>query len=89
MWPHVHRLLIVALHDDLGARLPPKYYVAVDERVYLTTYDDPYFVYPDLAVGHVATGQASEAAAIYRAGNQTPAPDGAQTVLVPVPREMR
>ncbi len=112
LWPHVHTALIMALHDDLGTRLPGRYYVAAQERVYRTTYDDPYFAYPDLALGRAAAGQgpqadraaaprpseasgpqaghASEAAAAYReGGGQAPAPEGARTVFVPVPREMR
>lgn len=78
----------MALHDDLGPRLRPKYYVAIEERVYLTTYDDPYFVCPDLAVGRAGPTAAAEAAASYRAGLPAPGLDGAQVVFVPVPREI-
>lgn len=93
LWPHVHAGLVMALHDDLGARLPAKYYVAVEERAYLTTYDDPYFVHPDLAVGRAGGGQASEAAALYQTARQAQPPDsarpaGVQVVFVPSPREM-
>lgn len=93
LWPHVHMMLIAALHDDLGPRLPTKYYVAVGERVYLTDYDDPHFVYPDLTVGRAASEQASEAAALYQTARQAQAPDAARpdaprVVFVPMPREM-
>lgn len=87
LWPHVHTGLVVALHDELGPRLRPKYYVAIQRRVYKTTYDDPYFVYPDVALGHA--GESRETAAVYHAGRDAPVPGGAQVVFVPVPREMQ
>lgn len=34
-WPGLHNRLIAALDQDLSARLPPPYYVHVDERVYI------------------------------------------------------
>lgn len=89
LWPHVHTLLIVALHDDLAQRLRPKYYVAIQERVYVAAYAEPYGAYPDLAVGRAAPGEVAEAAAAYQAGEPTPATDGTQVVFVPVPREIR
>ena len=88
LWPHVHNLLIAALHDDLNPRLPDNYYVAIGERVYLTDYDDPHFAYPDLLVARGTGDRASEAAAAYQAGEQMPAPDGARFVFVPIARQM-
>jgi hypothetical protein len=34
LWPDVHNRLIAALGDVLGPRLRPRYYVALEERVY-------------------------------------------------------
>lgn len=34
-WREVHNRLIVALANDLGARLRPKYYSAIETRTYL------------------------------------------------------
>jgi hypothetical protein len=36
VWPGVHNLLIAALCFDLAPRLRPRYYVAVEERVYIS-----------------------------------------------------
>ncbi|MGH2356361.1 MAG: DUF4058 family protein, partial [Chloroflexota bacterium] len=35
LWPGVHLSLIVALQSALGPKLRPKYYVAIEERVYV------------------------------------------------------
>jgi len=35
LWPDVHASLIIALRDALAPMVSPKYYVAVEERVYL------------------------------------------------------
>jgi Protein of unknown function (DUF4058) len=34
-WPQVHSRLIVALANELGAKLRPKYYAAIETRTYL------------------------------------------------------
>ena len=35
LWPGVHSRLIAALDEDLSAQLLPRYYVEVEERVYV------------------------------------------------------
>ena len=35
IWPDVHNRLITAIADDLAPRLAPKYFVGVEQRVYL------------------------------------------------------
>lgn len=35
LWREVHSRLIVALANDLGSRLRPKYYAAIKTRIYL------------------------------------------------------
>jgi hypothetical protein len=38
-WPQVHNRLIVALSNELGAKLRPKYYAAIETRIYLDNED--------------------------------------------------
>ena len=34
LWPGVHNRLIVQIADDIAPRLRPRYYVAIEERIY-------------------------------------------------------
>lgn len=34
LWPNVHNSLLVAIRDELAVRLRPRYYVAIEERIY-------------------------------------------------------
>ena len=50
LWPDVHNRLIAALVDDLSARVPPRYYVGLEQRTYLLKADHLVFVgFPNLA----------------------------------------
>ncbi len=85
LWPNVHNSLIIALRDDLGPRLRPRYYVAVEERVVALGLDDLAFVArPDVAV--VQAGGV-EAATV--APQMEYATGGAVMVEVPLPDEVR
>jgi len=62
LWPDVHDRLIAALGDVLGPRLRPRYYVALEERVYVELAQGLALVgRPDLAV--VGAGGAGRGAA--------------------------
>lgn len=51
LWPDVHNALIAAMRDELAPRLRPGYYVALEERTYLSEPDELLFVgRPDLRV---------------------------------------
>jgi hypothetical protein len=51
LWREVHNRLIVALANDLGARLRPKYYAAIETRTYLEDESDGVLVgIPDAIV---------------------------------------
>jgi hypothetical protein len=51
LWPGVHSRMIVAIADFLSPQLRPKYFVAIEERVYQTTPDDRLLVgIPDVVV---------------------------------------
>lgn len=51
IWREVHNRLVVALANDLGARLRPKYYVAIETRTYLEDESDGVLVgIPDAIV---------------------------------------
>ena len=43
-WPQVHSRLIVALSNELGAKLRPKYYAAIETRTYLDDEEGSIFV---------------------------------------------
>lgn len=59
LWPDVHQRLIVALADTLGPMLRPRYRAAVEERVYVTDAEGPFFIgRPDVAVVGPAVGPA-------------------------------
>ncbi|MEH1786328.1 MAG: DUF4058 family protein [Nostoc sp.] len=56
LWPGVHGRLIVAIADDLSPQLRPKYFVAIEERIYQTTGDDKLLVgIPDVIVQNSQT----------------------------------
>jgi hypothetical protein len=85
LWPSFHNRLIAALDEDLSPRLRPRYFVALEERVYIA--GPPEFVgVPDAVVvpagglGRVATGERPAAAASNGSGVQVliatlPVPD--------------
>ncbi|MBI5052254.1 MAG: DUF4058 family protein [Chloroflexi bacterium] len=51
LWPDVHNRLIAAVADKLSPVLRPRYYIALESRVYTMDVDDMVFVgRPDLAV---------------------------------------
>ncbi|MEH2320537.1 DUF4058 family protein [Nostoc sp.] len=56
LWPGVHGRLIVAIADYLSPQLRPKYFVAIEERIYQTTGDDKLLVgFPDVIVKNSQT----------------------------------
>ncbi|QFS43531.1 hypothetical protein GXM_01004 [Nostoc sphaeroides CCNUC1] len=65
LWPGVHGRLIVAMSDDkrlriyadyLSPQLRPKYFVAIEERIYQITGDDKLLVgIPDVIVQNSQT----------------------------------
>ena len=79
LWPDVHFRLIAALADALGPKISPKYYVAVEERVYVAEPEKRRYVgRPDLTVvgGPEPAGGAGMAVAM---------PPLAYTVELPMP----
>ncbi|MEA5620488.1 DUF4058 family protein [Cronbergia sp. UHCC 0137] len=51
LWPGVHGRIIVSIADFLAPKLRPKYFVAIEERIYQTTIDDRVLVgIPDVVV---------------------------------------
>lgn len=53
LWPDVHHALISMAREFLNIAIGPKYYVRVEERVYITNEDDPgrSMLIPDLRIG--------------------------------------
>jgi hypothetical protein len=82
LWPGVHNGLIAALQLSLAPQLRPQYYVAIEERLYITESDQRVFVgRPDLAI----VGQTAAETAL-RPSSSTPS---VLTVQVPLPDEVR
>ena len=82
LWPGVHNGLLAALQLALAPQLRPRYYIALEERVYVTEPEQRTLIgRPDLAV----VGP-TEAESVLQ-----PAPAGSAvlTVRVPLPDEMR
>lgn len=59
LWPDVHHELISVAREFLNRQLRPKYYVRVEERVYISGEDDPgrSVIIPDLRIGERLEGQ--------------------------------
>ena len=56
LWPGVHGRLIVAITDYLSPQLRPKYFVAIEERIYQTTGNDKLLIgIPDVIVQNSQT----------------------------------
>jgi Protein of unknown function (DUF4058) len=49
-WSEVHNRMIVAIADDLAPKLRPRYRVAIDQRIYLSSGDAKQVVVPDVTV---------------------------------------
>jgi hypothetical protein len=82
LWPGVHNGLIAALQLSLAPQLRPRYYVAIEERLYITEPDQRVFVgRPDLAV----IGQPVAETVL----KPTLSASSVLTVQVPVPDEVR
>lgn len=79
LWQNVHTRLIVAIADDLAPRLAPRYFVSVEERMYLLEPTDLSLLgRPDLAVANRT--QLQEARGAYGADV-----DGGMVVTLPPP----
>jgi hypothetical protein len=82
LWPGVHNGLIAALQLSLAPQLRPRYYVAIEERVYITEPEQRVLVgRPDLAV----VGQPAAETAL----QLVPSASSVLTVRVPLPDEVR
>ncbi|MBI3267599.1 MAG: DUF4058 family protein [Planctomycetes bacterium] len=85
LWADVHNTLIAAVRAVLTALLPPRYYVAIEERIYLAERDESVGVgISDIAVaGRPETG--------HRDAETGRSPMGEQVVAVevPVPDQIR
>lgn len=82
LWPGVHNGLIAALQLALAPQLRPRYYVALEERVYVTEPDQRTFVgRPDVAV--IAPPEAESTPML------PPSEASVVAVQVPLPDEVR
>ena len=82
LWPGVHNGLIAALQLFLAPQLRPHYYVALEERVYVTEPEQRTFVgRPDIAV--VRSSETEQAS------TSSLSESSVVTVQVPVPDEVR
>jgi hypothetical protein len=82
LWPGVHNGLIAALQLSLAPQLRPRYYVAIEERLYITEpHQRVYVGRPDLAV----VGQPAQETGPRASSSAS----SVLTVQVPVPDEVR
>ena len=82
LWPGVHNGLIAMLQLALAPQLRPRYYVALEERIYVTESEQRTFVgRPDVAV--VASPETE------LMPQSTPSESSALAVRVPLPDEVR
>lgn len=82
LWPDVHNGLVAALQLSLAPQLRPRYYVALEVRVYVTEPDQRWFVgRPDISV--VSPPEATAES------KPVPSDPAVLTVKVPVPDEVR
>ncbi|MBW4674286.1 MAG: DUF4058 family protein [Desmonostoc geniculatum HA4340-LM1] len=96
LWPGVHGRLIVAMSDDkllriyadsLSPQLRPKYFVAIEERIYQTTGDDRLLVgIPDVIIKNSQTVINPKIPNIAVAGGPVVQP---KTVTVPIPETVK
>lgn len=88
IWPDVHNGLIVALRDDIAAKVRPRYYVRIEQRVYLSEPNEPdSFRIPDVSVlGASGNGDVSGSPLF---PNTEKYGDIAVAVKVPIPEEVR
>jgi hypothetical protein len=49
-WSEVHNRLIVAIADDLAPKLRPRYRVAIEQRIYLSSIDETQLIVPDVTI---------------------------------------
>ena len=87
LWPGIHGRLIVFLADVLSPQLRPKYFVAIEERVYETTPDDRVLVgIPDVVVqrSQAATNNQTEENVALANPSTQPA-----TVTLPIPQAVK
>jgi Protein of unknown function (DUF4058) len=49
-WSEVHNRMIVAIADDLAPKLRPRYRVAIEQRIYLSSGDERQLLVPDVTV---------------------------------------
>ena len=62
LWPEVHSRLIIAIADSLAPTLLPHYYVAIEQRTYLSTPEEILLIgIPDIVVSKGGDTSASEA----------------------------
>jgi hypothetical protein len=82
LWPGVHNGLIAALQLSLAPQLRPRYYVALEERLYITEPDQRVFVgRPDLAVVGQSPAETAPKPSL--------SASSVLTVQVPLPDEVR
>jgi hypothetical protein len=67
LWPNVHNSLIAAIRDSIAPRLRPRYFVALEERIYVEEME-PSVIRPDLTVVGARGGSGELASSRPRAG---------------------
>jgi len=86
LWPDVHNSLALAIRDELVPRVAPRYYVALEERVYAFRTDDLALIgLPDVALTRRPDVEANVDAESPIGSGHAPSPNGVSVVEVEVP----
>ncbi len=83
-WSGIHGRIIVFLADVLSPQVRPKYFIAIEERVYETTSDDILVGIPDVVVQRSQTATNSQAEVAIATTSTQPS-----TVTLPIPQTVK
>ena len=83
LWPDVHNEFITCARAELNRRLSPKYYVRIEERLYVSPEDDPgrSVLIPDLRIAERAGSFPPSGAASLANGVQIAEPESFVTLM--------
>jgi hypothetical protein len=84
MWRDVHLRLIAAMGDALAPQVAPAYYVAIEQRVYVTALDRSEFIPDAIVIAASPEREQRGGTAVVTAGAVT-----TQTVMIPRYEEVR
>lgn len=83
LWPDVHNSLIAALRNDLAPKLRPRYYLAIEERLYLAETGS------SALVGRADVAVIGQPQPVLSAAQAATAKTGVISIELPIPDQVR